>query len=87
MPRDDRRGYRGEILVNLVNLDPAEPFEVRRGDRIAQLVVQRVAAASFVEVDSLSESSRGKLGTERAAASGRARPERHTQRPPVVDDK
>jgi dUTP pyrophosphatase len=55
-------GYRGEILVNLVNLDPAEPFEVRRGDRIAQLVVQRVAAASFVEVDSLSDSSRGETG-------------------------
>ena len=55
-------GYRGEILVNLVNLDPTEPFEVRRGDRIAQLVVQRVAEATFVEVDSLSESSRGETG-------------------------
>ena len=63
-------GYRGELLVNLVNLDPTEPFEVRRGDRIAQLVVQRVAEATFVDVDSLSESSRGRLGTERAAASG-----------------
>ena len=55
-------GYRGEILVNLVNLDPTEPFEVRRGDRIAQLVVQRVAEATFAEVDSLSESSRGETG-------------------------
>jgi len=55
-------GYRGEILVNLVNLDPTEPFEVRRGDRIAQLVVQRVAEATFLEVDSLSESSRGETG-------------------------
>jgi dUTP diphosphatase len=55
-------GYRGEILVNLVNLDPAEPFEVRRGDRIAQLVVQRVAESTFVEVDSLPESSRGETG-------------------------
>ncbi len=55
-------GYRGEILVNLVNLDPQEPFEVRRGDRIAQLVVQRVAAVEFVEVDSLPESSRGETG-------------------------
>ncbi len=55
-------GYRGEVLVNLVNLDPTEPFEVRRGDRIAQLVVQRVAEATFVDVDSLSESSRGETG-------------------------
>src|SRR5688572_15496612 len=46
-------GYRGEILVNLVNLDAREPFTVRRGDRIAQLVVQQVARATFVEVDSL----------------------------------
>jgi dUTP pyrophosphatase len=55
-------GYRGEILVNLVNLDPQEPFEVHRGDRIAQLVVQRVAEVDFVEVDSLPESSRGETG-------------------------
>ena len=55
-------GYRGEVLVNLVNLDPREPFTVRRGDRIAQLVVQRVARVSFVEVDSLEDSSRGDTG-------------------------
>ena len=55
-------GYRGEILVNLVNLDRREPFEVRRGDRIAQLIVQRVAETTFVEVDSLPESSRGETG-------------------------
>ena len=55
-------GYRGEILVNLVNLDPSEPFVVRRGDRIAQLVVQRVAESVFVEVDSLPDSSRGETG-------------------------
>ena len=55
-------GYRGEILVNLVNLDPREPFTVRRGDRIAQLVVQRVERARFVEVDSLDETSRGDTG-------------------------
>ncbi len=55
-------GYRGELLVNLVNLDPEEPFEVRRGDRIAQLVVQRVAEVDFVDVDSLPESSRGETG-------------------------
>lgn len=55
-------GYRGEILVNLVNLDPETPFEVHRGDRIAQLVVQRVAEVTFVEVDSLPESPRGETG-------------------------
>ena len=55
-------GYRGEILVNLVNLDPSEAFTVRRGDRIAQLVVQQVAVADFVEVDSLEDTSRGDTG-------------------------
>ncbi len=55
-------GYRGEIHVNLVNLDPRESFAVRRGDRIAQLVVQRVEQAQFVEVDSLSDSVRGETG-------------------------
>ncbi|HET7397373.1 MAG TPA: dUTP diphosphatase [Intrasporangium sp.] len=55
-------GYRGEVLVNLVNHDPAEPFTVRRGDRIAQLVVQRVARARFVEADSLDPTSRGDTG-------------------------
>ena len=55
-------GYRGEILVNLVNLDPRTPFTVRRGDRIAQLVVQRVERVRFVEVDSLDETSRGDTG-------------------------
>ena len=55
-------GYRGEVLVNLVNLDPTEPFTVRRGDRIAQLVVQRVALARFVDADSLDETRRGDTG-------------------------
>lgn len=55
-------GYRGEILVNLVNLDPREAFTVRRGDRIAQLLLQRVARAQFVEVDSLDDTSRGHTG-------------------------
>jgi dUTP pyrophosphatase len=68
-------GYRGEILVNLVNLDPHDPFDVRRGDRIAQLVVQRVSVAQFVEVDSLPESSRGETGH---GASGGFGPEGET---------
>jgi dUTP pyrophosphatase len=55
-------GYRGEIKVLLVNHDPNEPIELRRGDRIAQLVVQRVETARFVAVDVLPESSRGAGG-------------------------
>ncbi|MDQ2755547.1 MAG: dUTP diphosphatase [Actinomycetota bacterium] len=55
-------GYRGEIMVNLVNLDPREAFTVHRGDRIAQLVVQQVARVAFVEHDSLPESPRGETG-------------------------
>jgi dUTP pyrophosphatase len=55
-------GYRGELAVLLVNTDPAESFAVARGDRIAQLVIQRVEQPSFVEVDSLEETSRGAGG-------------------------
>ncbi|HEX6248056.1 MAG TPA: dUTP diphosphatase [Nocardioidaceae bacterium] len=55
-------GYRGEVKVVLVNLDPAEPVSLRRGDRVAQLVVQRVERASFVEVDRLPGSARGEGG-------------------------
>jgi dUTP pyrophosphatase len=42
-------GYRDELRVLLVNTDPSEAYEVRRGDRIAQLVVQRVEQAEFIE--------------------------------------
>ena len=55
-------GYRGELKVCLINLDPTEPFEVTRGERIAQLVVQAVENVNFVEVDSLDESERGDKG-------------------------
>jgi dUTP pyrophosphatase len=55
-------GYRGEIKVLLINLDPHEPITLRRGDRIAQLVIQRVETARFVEVDVLPESVRGAGG-------------------------
>ena len=55
-------GYRGEILVNLLNTDPSETFTIARGDRIAQLVVQRVSEAHFVEVESLPGSQRGDTG-------------------------
>ena len=52
-------GYRGEVSVLLVNLDPAEPIVLRRGDRVAQLVIQRVEQARFVEVAELPTSDRG----------------------------
>jgi dUTP pyrophosphatase len=55
-------GYRGEVQVCLVNLDPATPIELRRGDRIAQLVIQQFETAAFVEVDQLPDSSRGAGG-------------------------
>jgi dUTP diphosphatase len=55
-------GYRGEITVNVINHDPAEPIVLHRGDRIAQLVIQRVEAGEFVEVTALPASHRGTGG-------------------------
>ncbi len=55
-------GYRGELQVLLVNLDPHEDHQVQRGERIAQLVIQRVEHVAFVEVDELPPSDRGHGG-------------------------
>ncbi|MBX5447379.1 MAG: dUTP diphosphatase [Acidothermus cellulolyticus] len=55
-------GYRGEIKVIVVNLDPRETIQLRRGDRIAQLVIQRVERARFVEAEVLPGSERGTDG-------------------------
>ena len=55
-------GYRGELKVLLVNTDPTVPFEVNRGERIAQLVIQKVEQAEFTEVSDLSETERGDGG-------------------------
>ncbi len=55
-------GYRGEILVNLLNTDAHEGFAIAAGDRIAQLVVQQVSRAHFIEVRSLPGSQRGDNG-------------------------
>lgn len=55
-------GYRGEIRVLLVNLDPSEAVELRRGERIAQLVIQRVEEATLREVTELPPSARGEGG-------------------------
>jgi dUTP pyrophosphatase len=58
-------GYRGEIKVTLINLDPDDPITVRRGDRIAQLLVQRVELPELVEVTSFDEA--GLADTSRGA--------------------
>jgi dUTP pyrophosphatase len=55
-------GYRGEVKVMLINHDPVAPVELRRGDRVAQLVVQRFERARFVEVGQLPDSARGEGG-------------------------
>ena len=55
-------GYRGEIRVILINHDPTTPVTLSRGDRIAQLVVQRVEQVDVIEVDTLPESPRGSGG-------------------------
>jgi dUTP pyrophosphatase len=55
-------GYRGEIMVNLINHDRATAAKISRGDRIAQLVVQRVERAVFQPVEDLPDSSRGAGG-------------------------
>ncbi|GAA3797338.1 dUTP diphosphatase [Sphaerisporangium flaviroseum] len=55
-------GYRGEIKVTLLNTDTKDAVRLRRGDRIAQLVVQRVEKAAFYEVERLPGSARGAGG-------------------------
>jgi dUTP pyrophosphatase len=55
-------GYRGEIQVIVVNLDPVTPIRLQRGDRLAQLVIQRVERAHFIEVDELPDSVRADGG-------------------------
>ena len=55
-------GYRGELKVLLVNTDPTEPFDVVQGERIAQIVIQRVEHVQFVETSELPPSQRGEGG-------------------------
>lgn len=55
-------GYRGELKVIVINHDSRAPLDLRRGDRIAQLVIQRVEGATFVEVERLPKSQRGAAG-------------------------
>lgn len=70
-------GYRGEILVNLINLDPRERVTVRVGDRIAQILLQEVGRGDFHPVDSLPASERGETGH---GSSGGFGPESRTGR-------
>jgi len=67
-------GYRGEVKVLLVNHDLREPIELRRGDRVAQLVFQRVEQAAFAEVEVLPESVRGDGGYGSTGGFGAASP-------------
>ena len=54
--------YRGEVKVILVNLDPEKPFEIKRGDRIAQLVILEVPPVTLVEAETLESTQRGAGG-------------------------
>jgi dUTP pyrophosphatase len=54
--------FRGEIMLIAINLDPVEPLAISRGERIAQLVIQRVEHARPTEVDVLDETERGEGG-------------------------
>lgn len=68
-------GYRGEVKVILINMDPRETVVLRRGERIAQLVIQRVETAVFSEVSSLPESARAQAGF---GSTGGSQALRHT---------
>jgi len=71
-------GYRGEILVILINHDPANTVKISRGDRIAQLVVQRVERAVFLEVGELGDTARG-AGGHGSTGGHHALPTQQTQ--------
>ncbi len=55
-------GYRGEVMVLAINHDPSTALTLERGERIAQLVIQRVERAELVEVEELPSSERGRGG-------------------------
>lgn len=67
-------GYRGEMAIVMINTDKHEPFHIKRGDRIAQLVIQPVIEATTVQVAELDSTSRGAGGfgsTGRSTLDGR----------------
>ena len=55
-------GYRGEICVIMINTDNSNDFKIKKGDKICQLVIQKVEEVEFIEVDELDKSSRGENG-------------------------
>ena len=63
-------GYRGELKVCLINTDPETPITIHRGDRIAQLVIQKVELPEFVRVDELDDTERGSGGYGSTGVSG-----------------
>lgn len=67
-------GYRGEIKVILINLDPSNVVKLAVGDRIAQLVVQRVETVEFTRVDQLSSTTRGDGGFGSTGLAARPAP-------------
>jgi dUTP pyrophosphatase len=67
-------GYRGEIKVILLNTDTSRPVALRRGDRVAQLVIQRVENATFREVATLPDSVRGTGGFGSSGGYGQPAP-------------
>lgn len=64
-------GYRGEVAVVLINTDRHEAFHIKRGDRIAQLVIQQVAEATTAQVKDLEETPRGAGGFGSTGTSNR----------------
>jgi len=69
-------GYRGEVKVIVINHDVTAPLTLHRGERIAQLVVQRVEHVAFVEVDALPDSARGTGGHGSTGGAAALRPQR-----------
>jgi dUTP pyrophosphatase len=78
-------GYRGEIKVLLLNTDARSEVRLRRGDRIAQLVLQRVETARFVEVSTLPESARGSGGYGSTGVSASTDPSSAARLGPEAD--
>lgn len=67
-------GYRGEVKVIVINHDPVQPLRLTRGDRIAQLVLQKVERAVFTVVDALPDSERGAGGHGSTGGHAQATP-------------
>jgi dUTP pyrophosphatase len=76
-------GYRGEVKVIVINHDPTETLRLARGDRIAQLVVQRVERVTFRPVDALPPSARGAGGHGSTGGHARLDPGRSTAPVPI----